>query len=146
MGFPTIIFFPLFLPQPLALVQHTESHTYTHDTPINLSKPITTNTEPHTHTNTNHQTINKATHTNTNHQQSHTHTHHQTSWSKQRPPHLPSKPSIRNPRRRFETHRSKPIKKKSSLEPPSELPMINPTDQQIPTHRSKPSSPIHNER
>ena len=24
--------------------------------------------------------------------------------------------------------------------------MINPTDQQIPTHRSKPSSPIHNER
>ena len=55
-------FFFLSLPQSLAPVQHTEPHTQTHDTPINLSKPITTHTEPHTHT-----------HTNTNHQHSHTH-------------------------------------------------------------------------
>ena len=106
------------------------------------------NPSPHTHKNTNHQTINKATHTNTNHQQSHTHTNHQTSWSQQRPPHPPSKPliskpklPIKNPRCRFETHRSKPIQKKSSPEPPLELPMINPTDpptnQQI--HHFKPT-------
>ena len=50
-------FFPLFLPQPLAPVQHTEPHTQTHDTPIILSKPITTHTKT--------QTINKATHTQT---------------------------------------------------------------------------------
>ena len=53
----------------------------------------------------------------------------------------PTKPPIRNPRRRFETHRSKPIQKKSSSEPPLELPMINPTDphtdQQI--HHFKPT-------
>ena len=49
LGFPTVFFF-LSLPQPLASVQHTEPHTQTHDTPINLSKPITTHTEPHTHT------------------------------------------------------------------------------------------------
>ena len=53
----------------------------------------------------------------------------------------PTKPPIRNPRRRFETHRNKPIQKKSSSEPPLELPMINPTDpptdQQI--HHFKPT-------
>ena len=104
LGFPTVFFF-LSLPQPLAPVQHIELHTQTYDTPINLSKPITTHTEPHTHTNTNHQ-------------QSHT---HKPSISKPKPP-------IGNPRCRFETHRSKPIQKKSSPEPPSELPMINPTN------------------
>ena len=69
--------------------------------PINLSKPITTHIEPHTH---------KHKHKPLNLQQSHTHTNHQTSWSQQRPPHLPTKPSIskakpliRNPSRRFET-------------------------------------------
>ena len=51
-------------------------------------------------------------------------------------------------------HQSKPIQKKSSPEPPSELPIINPTDpptdqpiqthhQPILAHRSKPSSLIH---
>ena len=128
------------------------------------------NTQSHTHTHKPKPS---------NHQQSHTHTNHQTSWSQQRPPHPPPKPpiskpkpSIRNPRRKFETqttdqknhHRTKPIQKKSSPKPPSELPMINPTDspinqqihhfkptnqpvqthhQPIPTHRSKPSLPIH---
>ena len=60
LGFPTVFFF-LSLPQPLAPVQHIEPHTQTYDIPINLSKPITTHTEPHTHTQT--QTINRATHT-----------------------------------------------------------------------------------
>ena len=56
--------FPLFLPQPLAPVStHKATHIETYDTPIHLSKPITTHTqtqtikpstEPHTHTN--HQT------------------------------------------------------------------------------------------
>ena len=42
---------------------NTQSHTHkTHDAPINLSKPITTHTEPHTQTNCYHQ-------------QSHTHKH-----------------------------------------------------------------------
>ena len=84
------------------------------------------NTQSHTHTHK---------HKPSNHQQSHTHTNHQTSWSQQRPPHPPPKPpiskpkpSIRNPRRKFETqttdqknhHRSKPIQKKSSPEPPNQ--------------------------
>ena len=56
LGFPTVFFF-LSLPQPLALVQHIEPHTQTHDTPINLSKPITT----HTHTQTQTQTIKPST-------------------------------------------------------------------------------------
>ena len=84
-------------------------NTQTHDTPISLSKPITTHTEPYTHTNTNHQTINKATHTNTNHQQSHTHKptinnndqhtdHHTHHPSQQRPPHPPPKPLISKPK------------------------------------------------
>ena len=51
LGFPTVFFF-LCLPQPLAPIQHTEPHTQTHDSPINLSKPITTHIEPHTHTKT----------------------------------------------------------------------------------------------
>ena len=53
-----------------------------------------------------------------------------------------------------EATKANPFKKKSSPKPPSELPMINPTDppidqpiqtyhQLIPAHRSKPSSPIH---
>ena len=56
--------FPLFLPQPLAPVStHRATYIETYDTPIHLSKPITTHTqtqtikpstEPHTHTN--HQT------------------------------------------------------------------------------------------
>ena len=56
--------FPLFLPQPLAPVStHRATHIETYDTPIHLSKLITTHTqtqtikpsiEPHTHTN--HQT------------------------------------------------------------------------------------------
>ena len=53
LSFPTLFFF-LSLPQPLALIQHTEPHTQTHDTPINLSKPITTHRATHTHINTNH--------------------------------------------------------------------------------------------
>ena len=129
-------------------------------------------TQSHTHTHTHK-------HKPSNHQQSHTHTNQQTSWSQQRPPHPPPKPPfkkpkppIRNPHCQFETqatdqknhHRSKSIQKKSSLKPPSELPMINPTDpptdqqihhfkptdqliqthhQPIPAHWSKPSSPIH---
>ena len=64
LGFPTVFFF-LSLPQPLASVQHTEPHTQTHDTPINLSKPITTHTEPHTHTHKH-----KHKHKPSNHQQS----------------------------------------------------------------------------
>ena len=99
--FPTVIFFPFFLPQPLAPVQHTKphTHTHTHDTLINLSKPITTQSHTHTYK-----------HKPSYLQQSHTHTNHQTSWSQQRRPHPPPKPpinkskqSIRNPRRRFET-------------------------------------------
>ena len=97
--FPTVIFFPFFLPQPLAPVQHTKPHTHTHDTLINLSKPITTQSHTHTYK-----------HKPSNLQQSHTHTNHQTNWSQQRRPHPPPKPpinkskqSIRNPRRRFET-------------------------------------------
>ena len=82
LSFPTVFFF-LSLPQPLALIQHTKPHTQTHDTPINLSKPITT----HTHINTNHQQSHTYKHKPSNHQQSHTHINHQTSWSQQWPPH-----------------------------------------------------------
>ena len=112
---------------------HTESHTHTQTQTINKA----------THINTNYQTINRATHTQTikpvGANNSH-HTHH--------PSHRLANPSHRSETHaadlkpsRFETHRSKPIKKKSSPEPPSELPMINqtdpPTDQQI--HRFKPT-------
>ena len=46
--------FPLFIPQPLALVStHRATHTQTYDTLIHQSKPITTHTEPHTHTHKN---------------------------------------------------------------------------------------------
>ena len=47
--FPTVIFFPFFLPQPLAPVQHTKPHTHTH--PWYTDQPIQTHhhTEPHTH-------------------------------------------------------------------------------------------------
>ena len=91
LGFPTVFFF-LSLPQPLAPVQHIELHTQTYDTPINLSKPITTHTEPHTHTNTNHQ----QSHThkpsiNNNGQHTDHHTHH------------PSHQSA-NPNHRSKTH------------------------------------------
>ena len=168
-GLSNSIFFPLFLIQPLAPVQHTEPHTHTqtHDTPINLSKPITTHTEPHTHTNTNHQQSHTHKHKLSNHQQNHTHTNHQTSWSQQQPSHPPPKPliskpkpPIRNPRRRFETHRSKPIQKKiiigatiratddqphrsthQSIDSPFQT-----HHQPIPAHQSKPSLSIHNER
>ena len=73
---------------------HKATHTKTHDTPINLSKLITTHTEPHSHTNINHQTINRATHTQTQTIKpltEHTHTNHQTNWSQQWPPHPPPK-------------------------------------------------------
>ena len=91
------------------------------------------------------------THINTNHQQCHTHKHKPSNPRRSETHAIkPTKPPIRNPRRRFETHRSKPIQKKSSSEPPSELSMINPTDppinQQIhcfkPTiNRSQPTDP-----
>ena len=88
-----LIFFYYFFP--------TVTFFQTWFSPINLSKPITTHIEPHTH---------KHKHKPLNLQQSHTHTNHQTSWSQQRPPHLPTKPSIskakpliRNPSHRFET-------------------------------------------
>ena len=129
------------------------------------------NPSPHTHKNTNHQTINKATHTNTNHQQSHTHTNHQTSWSQQRPPHPPSKPliskpklPIKNPRCRFETQpiwnpseqtHSKKIITGATIRATDDQPN-RPTHQStdppfqthhqlIPAHRSKPSLLIHDE-
>ena len=70
----------------------------------------------------------------------------------------PTKPPIRNPRRQFETHRSKPIQKKSSLEPPQPQPnhdLTTTNDQRPTTHFSRrsttdnplhPSSPIHDQR
>ena len=108
---------PFLFLSPLAPVQHT---THTHDTPINLSKPITTPT----HTNTNIKPATKP------HTQTQTH-------SKTGPP-IKNPSQATNPHRRFETqatdqkpeqthskkiitganpfkkhhHRSKPIKKK----------------------------------
>ena len=135
LGFPTIFFFPLLLPQPLA----------TH-------KPSTTTaTAPKTQATD--QPINNHSHDTKN--SSHRSTHQQSQPWHQKPI---------SPCRRFETHQSKPIQKKSSLEPPSDLQMINPTDpptdqqihrfkctdqpiqthhQSIPAHRSKPSLSIH---
>ena len=89
LGFPIVIFFPLFLPQPLAPVQHTKSHT--HKNPWYTDQPIQTH----------HRTY-RATHTYkhkpSNLQQSHTHKNHQNSWSQQRPPHPPPKPPISKPK------------------------------------------------
>ena len=117
LSFPTLFFF-LSLPQPLALIQHTEPHTHT-QTQTQTIKP---STKPHTQTQT--QTIKPSTKPHTQTQTIKPSTepvranNHQTSWSQQRPPHLPPKPPIsklkppiRNPRRQFETHQSKPIKK-----------------------------------
>ena len=86
----------------------------------------------------------------------HTHKNHQTGWSQQRPPHPPPKPPInkpkppiRNPCRWFETHRSKPIQKKSSPEPPLELPMINRSTVSNPNTQPRPTTPLstdHNKK
>ena len=72
---------------------------------------------------------------------------------KPKPSKIPSKTKTKTKPKLKQRQWSKPIKKKSSPEPPSELLMINPTDQQIhrfkptdqpiPAQRSKPSSPIH---
>ena len=155
-------FFPFLSPS-------TSSTNSTHRPMIHQS--TYPNPSPHTHKNTNHQTINKATHTNTNHQQSHTHTNHQTSWSQQRPPHPPSKPlisksklPIKNPRCRFETQliwnpseqtHSKKIIIGATIRATDDQPnrpthqSTNPPfqthHQLIPAHRSKPSSLIHDE-
>ena len=123
--FPTVTFFQtlawinflglsnsIYFSQSPSTSNTDSTHRTTHTEPWYTDQPI------HTH----HHTC-RATHTytNTNHQQSHTHTNHQTGWSQQRPRHPPPKPliskpkpSIKNPHRRFETHRSKPIQKKSS--------------------------------
>ena len=127
LGFLTVNCFSSFSPSTSSTGStHRATHTY----PWYTDQPIQT----HHHTHTQTQTIKPST-------KPYTHINHQTSWSKQRPPHPPPKPPIRNPHRWFETHRSKPIKKKIITEPPSELPMINPTDpptdQQI--HRFKPT-------
>ena len=54
----------------------------------------------------------------------------------------PTKPPIRNPRRRFETHRSKPIQKKSSSEQPQPQPNhdhdLTMTNDQRPTSAADP--------
>ena len=190
--FPTVIFFPFFLPQPLAPVQHTKPHTHTPMIHWSTYPNQSPHTEPHTHTNTNHQTFNRATHTQTikpvganNGDHTHHPSHRSTNPSNRSETHAADlkprlskiprktskipKPPIRNPRHRFskisrkmpminpkkientqaidqkprpskipsktktkpklkQHHQSKPIQKKSLLEPPSELLMINPTD------------------
>ena len=57
----------------------------------------------------------------------------------------PTKPPIRNPRRQFETHRSKIIQKKSSLEPPQPQPNHDPTttNDQQPTSAADPQPTTH---
>ena len=97
--------------------KHRATHTQTHDTSINLSKPITIHTEPHTHK-----------HKPSNHQQSHTHKNHQTSWSQQRLPHPPPKPPIRNPCRRFETQAAENTQKNAIIVVRNAI-----TDQQTPS-------------
>ena len=87
---------------------NTQSHTHTqtHDTLINLSKPITTHTEPHTYTqNTNHQTINKATHTQTQtiNRATHTQTIKPVRANNGHHTHHPSH-RLANPSHRSETH------------------------------------------
>ena len=82
--------------------------------------------------------------------------HHQSHQSKPIQKKSSSKPLEQTHSKKIITGATKanPFKKKSSPKPPSELPMINPTDppidqpiqtyhQLIPAHRSKPSSPIH---
>ena len=62
-GFPNSHFFSSLSPLTFGTGStHKTTHTETHDAPINLSKTITTHTEPHTQTNCYHQ-------------QSHTHKH-----------------------------------------------------------------------
>ena len=137
LGFPTVFFFPL---SP-SILSTGSTHRATHTDPWYTDQPI--QTHHHTH---------RATHTHTHkHKPStlpHTQAIDQQQWPTHRSPHPPPKPLISkpkppigNPRCRFETHRSKPIQKKSSPEPPSELPMVNPTnpptDQQI--HCFKPT-------
>ena len=112
LGF-SIVFFFLSLPQPLAQTTNTNKHKPSNPCRISLSPSTTTLSlnricfpQPHTQT----QTIKPTPIRNPRHQTI-----------------KPTKPSIRNPRRRFETQAVKNTQK-SSPEPPSELPMINPTD------------------
>ena len=121
---------------------------------------LSPHTQSHTHTNTNHQTINKATHTQTikpvganNGHHTHHPSHRSANPSHQSETHvvnLKPKPPIKknitganlfkkkiitgaNPLKKKSSwsHQSKPIKKKSSPKPPSKLLMINPTDPPI---------------
>ena len=109
--FPTVTFFSdlVFLGFPTSLSPSTSSTSSTHTYPWYTDQPIQTHhhTQRATHTHKHKPSIHQQSYTHkykpSNHQQSHTHTNHQTSWSKQRPPHPPPKPPIRNPRRRFET-------------------------------------------
>ena len=128
----------IFFPQSPSTSSTSSTHRATHTDPW-----YTGSTHTHTHTHKH-----KHKHKPSNHQQSHTHKHKPSNPRYQTI--KPTKPPIRNPRRRFETHQSKPIQKKSAPEPPSELSMINPTDpptdQQIhhfkPTiNRSQPTDP-----
>ena len=194
--FPTVIFFPFFLPQPLAPVQHTKPHTHTpmihwstYPNPSPHTEPhthiqtqtIKPSTEPHTHKPSNQLEPTTATTptTQATDQQtqaidqkptppiwnpgcrkypekrqkypSHQSETHATDfrkypekcrWSiqkkskipkntqaidqKPKPSKIPSKTKTKPKLKQH--HQSKPIQKKSLLEPPSELPMINPTD------------------
>ena len=154
------------LSPPTSSTGSTHRATQDHDTPINLSKPITTHThtqtqtikpsiKPHTQTQTiksstepHTQTI-KPVRANNGH-----HTHHPSHRSANPSHRLEThaadlRPSI------FETHWSKPIQKKiitgATIGATDDQPTDPPTNQKIhrfkPTiNRSKPSSSIHDKR
>ena len=124
--FPTVIFFPFFLPQPLAPVQHTKPHTHTPMIHWSTYPNPSPHRATHTHTNTNHQTFNRATHTQTIKPvgaNNGDHTHH------------PSHRST-NPSNRSETHAAN-LKPRPSKIPRKTL-MINPEKRQkYPSHQSE---------